>query len=130
LQFEIVTACDKPAPIPDPFSPDSFGFGRPRYSQRNHANRRHASWRFDRAAAEEQAETPRFQKNVSNAGFAFLDARAQKQQIAFDDIASVKQVGVSHVKRNVLICVGVAAAAAVIPFVAYALALGKLGHST
>jgi hypothetical protein len=47
---------------------------------------------------------------VSGTGFAFIDASAGEHQIAFDDVASVKRLDKkSHVARNVLICVGIAA---------------------
>jgi hypothetical protein len=45
---------------------------------------------------------------VSNSGFAFVDASAGQQQIAFDDVVSVKRLDKkSHTTRNVLIVVGI-----------------------
>jgi cell division protein FtsX len=68
---------------------------------------------------------------VSNAGFSLVDAQAAEREIAFDDVLSVKQLDKpSHTGRNVLIAVGIATAAAAILVIAYAVALGKLGHST
>ena len=68
---------------------------------------------------------------ASNTGFALLDAHAVERQIAFDDVVSVKQLKpTSHLKRNILIGVGIAVGAAVIIGLAYLAALGKLGHST
>jgi len=68
---------------------------------------------------------------VSDAGFALVDAHAAERQIAFADIVSVKQLSAqSHVRRNILIGAGIVVAAAVVVVIAYALALGKLGHST
>ena len=47
---------------------------------------------------------------VSATGFAFIDASTGEHQIAFDEVASVKRLDKkSHVARNVLICVGIAA---------------------
>jgi hypothetical protein len=46
---------------------------------------------------------------VSDADFTLLDARGQ-HQIAFDDVASVKQIK-SHLTRNILIVVGIGVAA-------------------
>jgi hypothetical protein len=68
---------------------------------------------------------------VSNAGFSLVDEHAAERMIAFDDVLSVKQLDKpSHVKRNVLIAVGIVAAAAVVLAIAYGVALGKVGHST
>jgi hypothetical protein len=47
---------------------------------------------------------------VSNSGFTLVDARSGQHQIAFDDVASVKQLK-SHVARNILIVVGIGAVA-------------------
>ena len=45
---------------------------------------------------------------LSNSGFLLVNASAGDRQIAFDDIASVKQVsGKSHTTRNVLIGVAI-----------------------
>jgi hypothetical protein len=47
---------------------------------------------------------------VSGAGFALVGTSTGEHQIAFDDVLSVKRLDKkSHVARNVLICVGVAA---------------------
>jgi hypothetical protein len=68
---------------------------------------------------------------VSSTSFVLVDAHAAERQIAFDDIISVKQVsGQSHYRRNILICTGIMVAAVAVVGIAYALALGKLGHST
>jgi hypothetical protein len=50
--------------------------------------------------------------DISNSGFALVNSQKITRQIVFDDVASVKQIDAksSHVKRNVLIIVGVAAA--------------------
>jgi hypothetical protein len=47
---------------------------------------------------------------LSSAGFALVDAKAGERQIAFDEVASVKQLK-SHTTRNVLIGVGIGVAA-------------------
>jgi len=47
---------------------------------------------------------------LSNAGFTLVDAHTGDHQIAFDDVASVKQVK-SHTTRNILIGVGIGVAA-------------------
>jgi hypothetical protein len=47
---------------------------------------------------------------VSNVGFTLVDAHKGKHQIAFDDVASVKQLK-SHTTRNILIGVGIGVAA-------------------
>jgi hypothetical protein len=45
---------------------------------------------------------------VLNSGFALVDAHAKEQQIAFDDVASVKLfTQKSHTTRNILIGVGI-----------------------
>ena len=45
---------------------------------------------------------------VSDSGFTFVDARSGERQIAFGDVASVKQVRQqSHTIRNALIATGV-----------------------
>lgn len=68
---------------------------------------------------------------ASDTGFALLDKHARERHIAFDDVASVRQLNPSsHIRRNILIGVGIAAGAAVVIGVAYAVALGKLGRST
>jgi hypothetical protein len=49
---------------------------------------------------------------LSNAGFTLVDVRAGDHQIAFDDVASVKQLTAkSHTTRNILIGVGIGVAA-------------------
>ena len=48
--------------------------------------------------------------SVSASGFTLVDAQTGEHQIAFDDVASVKQVK-SHLTRNILIGVGIAVAA-------------------
>jgi hypothetical protein len=45
---------------------------------------------------------------VSTTGFALVDSHAAEQQIAFDDVASVKLYAVKkHTTRNILIGVGI-----------------------
>jgi len=52
---------------------------------------------------------------LTNTGFAFAEAHSGERQIAFADVASVKQTTTkSHTARNVLIGVGIGLAAAVI----------------
>ena len=49
---------------------------------------------------------------VTNSGFTLVDARTGQHQIAFDEVASVKQVAKkSHRTRNILIVVGIGIAA-------------------
>ena len=49
---------------------------------------------------------------VSNTGFTLVDTGKAKHQVAFDEVASVKQlVKTSHTTRNVLIGVGIGVAA-------------------
>jgi len=50
---------------------------------------------------------------VSSTGFTLVDAHAGERQIAFDDVASVKQLSMkkSHTTRNILIGVGIGVAA-------------------
>jgi len=49
---------------------------------------------------------------MSTSGFTLVDARAGEHQIAFDDVASVKRLTKkSHVRRNILIGVGIGVAA-------------------
>ena len=49
---------------------------------------------------------------VSNSGFTLVDARKAEHQIAFDDVASVKQITTkSHTTRNILIVTGIGVAA-------------------
>lgn len=49
---------------------------------------------------------------VSAAGFTLVDAHTGDRQIAFDDVASVKQLTTkSHTTRNILIGVGIGVAA-------------------
>lgn len=49
---------------------------------------------------------------VSTTGFALVDARTGEHQIAFDDVASVKQLSTkSHTTRNILIGLGIGVAA-------------------
>ncbi len=68
---------------------------------------------------------------VSSTGFALLDKHAAERQIAFEDVVSARQLnGTSHLRRNILIGVGIAVGAAVVLGIAYAVALGKLGRST
>jgi hypothetical protein len=68
---------------------------------------------------------------ASDTGFALLDKRAVERQIAFDDVVSVKQLDPSsHLGRNILIGVGIVVGATAVVAVAYAIALGKLVHST
>jgi hypothetical protein len=51
---------------------------------------------------------------VSSSGFMLVDARTGERQIAFSDVASVKQVsGKSHTTRNILIGVGIGVVAVV-----------------
>ena len=58
---------------------------------------------------------------LSTAGFAFAEPHAAERQIAFADVASVKQITIkSHTTRNVLIGVGIGLAAAVIVIVVLA----------
>jgi hypothetical protein len=52
---------------------------------------------------------------LSTTGFTFAEARAGERQIAFADVASVRQTTTKpHTTRNVLIGVGIGLAAAVI----------------
>ena len=52
---------------------------------------------------------------LSPTGFTFTEARAGERQIAFADVASVRQITTkSHTTRNVLIGVGIGLAAAAI----------------
>jgi hypothetical protein len=64
---------------------------------------------------------------VSNTSFALVDAHAAEQQIAFDDVVSVKQSGKSHTTRNVVIIVAVAAVATIAIIFAVALRCGPFG---
>jgi hypothetical protein len=58
---------------------------------------------------------------VTASGFTLLNPSAGNRQIAFDDVASVKQVNKkSHTKRNVLIIVGIAVVAVAVAVVIYA----------
>jgi hypothetical protein len=68
---------------------------------------------------------------VNRAGFTLVSAHAAEQQIAFDDVASVKLYVVkSHTMRNILIGVGIAAVALAIT-IAILLRCGPLGcHPT
>jgi hypothetical protein len=46
---------------------------------------------------------------VTNTGFALVDARGTEQQVAFDDVVSVKLYSAkSHTTRNILIGAGIA----------------------
>jgi hypothetical protein len=64
---------------------------------------------------------------LSNAGFTLVDTRKGEHQIAFDDVASVKQLTAkSHTTRNVLIGVGIGVAALGIT-AAIVLRCGSLG---
>ena len=47
---------------------------------------------------------------VSGSGFTLVDSRKVQHQIAFDDVASMKQIK-SHTTRNILIVAGVGVAA-------------------
>jgi hypothetical protein len=48
---------------------------------------------------------------VSNSGFTLVDARKGEHQIAFDDVATVKQITTkSHTTRNILIVTGIGVA--------------------
>jgi hypothetical protein len=68
---------------------------------------------------------------VTGAAFTLVSPHAAEQQIAFDDLASVKLYSVkSHTTRNILIGVGIAAAALGIT-IAILLRCGPLGcHPT
>ncbi len=58
---------------------------------------------------------------VSESGFTLVDTRSGECQIAFDDVASVKQVNAkSHTGRNILIGVGIGVGAVAIVIVALA----------
>jgi hypothetical protein len=58
---------------------------------------------------------------VTASGFTLLNPSAGNGQIAFDDVASVKQLNKkSHTKRNVLIIVGIAVVAVAVAVVIYA----------
>ena len=49
---------------------------------------------------------------VSNSEFTLVDARGGERQIAFDDVASVQEIRAkSHLRRNILIGIGVGVAA-------------------
>jgi hypothetical protein len=61
----------------------------------------------------------------STTGFTLVDARNGQRQIAFDDVASVKQLK-SHTTRNILIVAGIGVAALAIT-VALILRCGPLG---
>jgi hypothetical protein len=65
---------------------------------------------------------------VSNTGFVLVDAHAAEQQIAFDDVVSVKEFsGKSHTTRNVVIIVAVAAVATIAIVIGVALRCGPFG---
>lgn len=58
---------------------------------------------------------------LSASGFAFVDQSAGEHQLAFDDVASVKRIGVkSHTTRNVLIVAGIGVAVAAIAIIVHA----------
>ncbi len=63
---------------------------------------------------------------VSDTGFTLVSAPAADRQIAFDDVATVKQYK-SHTTRNVLIIVGVGIVATVGIFAAVVFRCGGLG---
>jgi hypothetical protein len=64
---------------------------------------------------------------VSDFGFTLVDARSGERQIAFDNVASVKQVKIkSHTARNILIGVGIGVGAVAIVIVALARSGGYL----
>jgi hypothetical protein len=65
---------------------------------------------------------------VSSTGFTLVDARTAEHQIAFDDVASVKQLK-SHLTRNILIGVGIGVAALGIT-IGIMLRCGPLGCGT
>ena len=56
---------------------------------------------------------------VADSGFTFVDARSGERQIAYADVASVKQVKKSHLTRNILIGVGIGVAALAIGLAAF-----------
>lgn len=58
---------------------------------------------------------------MSGSGFTLINPSAGDRQIAFDDVASVKQLTKkSHTTRNVLIVVGIAIVAVAVAVVIYA----------
>jgi hypothetical protein len=63
---------------------------------------------------------------MTDAGFTLVSTPAADRQIAFDDVASVKQYK-SHTTRNVLIIVGIGVVATVGIIAAVALRCGPLG---
>jgi hypothetical protein len=72
---------------------------------------------------------------VSDTGFVLThekNKQMDKVQVAFVQVKAVKQVSEreSHKHRNILIGVGIGVGVVVALGVAYAMALGKLGHST
>ena len=59
--------------------------------------------------------------DVSGSGFTLVNAGGGDRQIAFGDVASVKQLNKkSHTKRNVLIIAGIAVVAVAVAVVIYA----------
>lgn len=59
--------------------------------------------------------------DVSDSGFTLMNPSTGDRQIAFNDVASVKQLTKkSHTKRNVLIVVGIAIVAVAVAVVIYA----------
>lgn len=59
--------------------------------------------------------------DVSSSGFTLMNPSTGDRQIAFNDVASVKQLTKkSHTKRNVLIVVGIAVVAVAVGVVIYA----------
>jgi hypothetical protein len=66
---------------------------------------------------------------VSNSGFTLTDSQTVAHQIAFDDVASVKQIAAkpSHVTRNVLIIVGVGVAVTALVIGIHIAKCGPLG---
>ncbi len=69
---------------------------------------------------------------ASDTGFALLDKHARERQIAFGErrLSATSETSPSHLRRNILIGVGIAVGTAVVIGVAYLVALGKLGRST
>ena len=66
---------------------------------------------------------------VSNSGFTLTDSQTVAHQIAFDDVASVKQINAkpSHLTRNLLIIVGVGVAVTAIVIGIHIAKCGPLG---
>jgi hypothetical protein len=66
---------------------------------------------------------------LSRVGFTLLDSKAGADQVAFSEVAPVQQTNAkkSHVKRNVLIIVGVGVAVAAILIGVHAAKCAPLG---